>query len=72
MATLRAAQHNPQLRTFYQRLRERGKPMKVARCATARKLLELAYAVVKNERAFDREYDSGQGRAVRHQVQHLV
>jgi transposase len=59
MATLSAAQHNPQLRTFYQRLRERDKPMKVARCAAARKLLQLAYAVVTHQRPFDPAYQSG-------------
>jgi transposase len=53
MATLSAAQHNPQLQTFYKRLREKGKPMKVARCATARKLLELAFAVVSKQQAYD-------------------
>ena len=30
-----------------------GKPMKVARCAAARKLLHLAFAVMKHEVAFD-------------------
>lgn len=56
MATLSAAQHNPHLRTFYKRLREKGKPMKVARCATARKLLELAFAVVRKQQAYDSTY----------------
>jgi transposase len=59
MATLSAAQHNPQLRRFYKRLRERGKPMKVARCAAARKLLQLAYAVLTHQRPFDPAYQSG-------------
>ncbi|MBC8161937.1 MAG: IS110 family transposase [Roseiflexaceae bacterium] len=39
LATLSAARHNPTIRVFYQRLRDAGKPMKVARCAAARKLL---------------------------------
>jgi transposase len=56
MATLSAAQFNPQLRAFYTRLRASGKPMKVARCATARKLLQLAYAVVNNQTPFDPTY----------------
>jgi transposase len=56
MATLSAAQHNPRLRAFYRRLREKGKPMKVARCATARKLLELAFAVVTKRQAYDPAY----------------
>ena len=51
MATLSAARYNPTIKAFYQRLRQAGKPMKVARCAAARKLLTLAWALVKkNER----------------------
>jgi transposase len=53
MATLSAAQHNPVIRTFYTRLREAGKPKKVARCAAARKLLHLAFAIVTKEQRFD-------------------
>lgn len=50
MATLSAARYNPSIRAFYERLRAAGKPMKVARCAAARKLLTLAWALVtKNE-----------------------
>lgn len=39
MAALVAARHNPILRTFYQRLRAKGKPTKLALTATMRKLL---------------------------------
>jgi hypothetical protein len=39
--------------TFYRRLRDAGKPKKVARCAAARKLLHLAFAVVTKEQPFD-------------------
>ena len=53
MATLSAAQHNPVITTFYKRLREAGKPKKVARCAAARKLLHVAFAVVTKEQRFD-------------------
>ena len=59
LATLSAARHNPIIKTFYNRLRASGKPMKVARCAAARKLLELAYAVVSNQRRFDPAYQGG-------------
>jgi transposase len=38
MASLSATRHNPVVKTFYDRLRAAGKPMKVARCAAARKL----------------------------------
>jgi transposase len=56
MATLSAAQHHPVIKTFYTRLRAAGKPMKGARCAAARKLLHLAFAVVTKEQRFDPAY----------------
>jgi transposase len=56
LATLSAARHNPHIKAFYDRLRAAGKPMKVARCAAARKLLHLAYAVVNNQTPFDPTY----------------
>jgi transposase len=56
VASLSAAQHNPIIRTFYQRLRAQGKPMKVARCAAARKLLHMAWAVVTKGQPFDPHY----------------
>ncbi len=52
MATLNAARYNPTIRTFYERLRAAGKPMKVARCAAARKLLHLAWALVKKQQHY--------------------
>jgi transposase len=56
MATLTAARLNPVIKPFYQRLREAGKPEKVARCAAARKLLHIAWAVVKKDQPFDPNY----------------
>jgi len=56
LATLSAAQHNPVIKTFYDRLRAAGKPMKVARCAAARKLLHIAFAIVRNDEDFDPLY----------------
>jgi transposase len=53
MASLRAARFNPVIHTFYNRLREAGKPEKVARCAAARKRLHRAWAVMKNDQPFD-------------------
>ncbi len=53
LATLSAVRYNPMLRVFYQRLREAGKPVKVARCAAARKLLHLAWALVTKRQPFD-------------------
>jgi transposase len=56
LATLSATQHNPPIRTFYLRLRAAGKPKKVARCAAARKLLHLAWAVARTGIPFDPAY----------------
>lgn len=53
MATLSGVRFNPILRAQYERLRACGKPLKVARCAVARKLVHLAYAVVTKKQAFD-------------------
>ncbi len=44
-ATLSAARYNPSVRAIYQRLKENGKPEKVARTAAARKLLLIAHAI---------------------------
>lgn len=60
LATLSAVRHNPIIRTFYQRLIERGKLKQVALCAAARKLLHLAWAVVKKECDFDPNYTQRQ------------
>lgn len=53
MATLSAAQVNPCVKPLYERLLARGKPNKVARVASARKLMHIAWAVVVKERVFD-------------------
>lgn len=52
MPTLTAVRYNPWLREFYQRLRARGKPAKVAIVAAMRKLLHAVYAVAKNRKPF--------------------
>lgn len=56
LATLSAARHNPVIRDTYQRLRAAGKPEKVARCAAARKLLRIAWAVARKGEPFDPNY----------------
>ena len=53
MATLSAAQHNPVISPFYRRPRDAGKPKKVARCAAARKLLPLVWAIGTKQQLFD-------------------
>jgi transposase len=52
MATLAAVRYNPAIKTFYTRLRAAGKPSKVARCAAARKLLHLAWALVTKQQRY--------------------
>lgn len=53
LASLSATRYNPPIKAFYERLRAAGKPMKVARCAAARKLLHVAWAVVTKGQPFD-------------------
>lgn len=48
MAALVATQHNPPLRSFYHRLRQAGKPFKVAITAVMRKLLILLNAHMRD------------------------
>ncbi len=52
MATLVSTRHNPVIRSFYQRLLERGKAKKVALVACMRKLLTIMNAILKNRRAW--------------------
>ena len=47
MAALSAVRWNPQIRPFYQRLRQAGKPFKVAIVACMRKLLTILNALVR-------------------------
>lgn len=48
MAALAATQHNPILKAFYQRLRQNGKPAKLALTAVMRKLVILMNRLLKN------------------------
>jgi len=50
MATLSAVRHNHDLRLFYQRLRDNGKPAKVALVAAMRKLATILNALVRDDR----------------------
>ena len=53
MPALVAWRHNPVLRTFCERLRERGMNGKAIVCAAMRKLLHIAFGVLKSNRPFD-------------------
>lgn len=48
MAALAAIRHNRILKAFYQQLRTRGKPAKVALTAVMRKLIVLLNRLLKN------------------------
>jgi transposase len=50
MATLSAIRRNPIIATFYQRLRVKGRPAKVALTAAMRKLLTILNAMVRDHR----------------------
>lgn len=50
MAALVGTRYNPVLRAFYQRLRQAGKPAKVAITACARKLLVILNAILRDHR----------------------
>jgi transposase len=56
LATLSAVRFNPIIKPFYERLRAAGKPTKVVRCAAARKLLHLAFALGTHLEDFDPQY----------------
>lgn len=55
MAALTASRHNPAIRTFYERLIERGKPHKVALTACMRKLIVILNAMAKSQRPWNPE-----------------
>ena len=48
MAAVSASRHNPVLRPYYRRLRDQGKPVKVALVACMRKLLTIANAILRD------------------------
>ncbi len=58
MPALVAVRYNPLMMDFYERLQARGKPKKVALIAVMRKLLVLAYGVLKSGIPFDVNYQN--------------
>jgi transposase len=52
MAAVAAARSHPRFKTFYRRLRDAGKPAKLALIAVARKLLVTANAILRDNVAF--------------------
>lgn len=62
-----AMQYNPVVRKVKERLEKKGKPFKVILGAAIRKLLHLAYGVIKHHTSFEPEYVSKM-----HHSQHTV
>lgn len=57
MAAIAALRFNPVIKVFYQRLREAGKPAKVAITACMRKLLTILNAMVMHQKKWDENYN---------------
>ena len=53
LPALTAQWANPLVSRFSQRLKEKGKPAKVIICACMKKLLQIAFGVIKQNKAFD-------------------
>ena len=53
MCVVVASTHDPAIRAFAQRLRQRGKPAKVGVTAVMRKLLHMVYGILKAETPYD-------------------
>jgi len=58
MPALVAVRFNPVMQAFYEKLLAKGKPKKVALVAVMRKLLVLAYGVLKSGKPFDVNYQT--------------
>jgi len=57
MAATSAIKSNPACKALHLRLRQKGKPKKVARIAVVNKLVRQAFAVVKSGKPFDHNYE---------------
>ncbi len=53
MAAMVACRYNPEMAEFYGRLKERGKPHKIAVTAVMRKLVVTANALLRDRRAWE-------------------
>jgi transposase len=61
MASISAMRFNPQLRAFYERLRENGKAAKVAITAVSRKLLTIVNAMIRDMKPWEPKMAGGAG-----------
>jgi len=53
MAVMVAIKHNPHIKAFYERLKEKGKHTTVAQIAVMRKIVLITHALYKNETTYD-------------------
>jgi len=53
LAANRARQYDPRLKAYYEKLRDKGKPHRVAVTAVARKLCHIVYAVMRDGEPYD-------------------
>jgi len=56
MPAMVAIRYNPIVKSFYERLCQKGKPKKIALVAAMKKLLHIAFGVLKNQKAFDPDF----------------
>ena len=55
MATMVATRFNPQMKAFYERLKDNGKHTTVAQVAVMRKLIVIAHSLYNSEELYDRD-----------------
>lgn len=56
MPALCAKRHNPVIQAFWGRLQRNGKNGKAITCAAMRKLIHIAFGVIKSGKPFDPNY----------------
>lgn len=56
MPALSAKRYNPVIRVFWNRLHSNGKNGKAIACAAMRKLIHIAFGVIKSGKPFDPNY----------------
>jgi hypothetical protein len=54
MATMSATRYNPQMKVFYERLKNNGKHTTVAQIAVMRKLVIIAHSLYKSGKLYDK------------------
>ena len=58
MPALVAMQHNPMVKAFSQRLKDKAKNGKLIACACMKKLVQIMFGVIKNNQPFDPAYNA--------------